>query len=76
MTLHLTEHDRLGLLSGVDQIADFLNCSRQRVERMIETGQLAPVFFLGRTPCVRRETLRAWLREPEELARSAGSRRS
>ena len=67
--------DRLDILSGYDDIAGFLGWKPSAVRYRSRTGEL-PVFHLGRTPCARRGTLRAWAAETEArgLRQAAGRR--
>lgn len=61
------------ILIGYKAIGNFLGLSERQASWMIEQERL-PIFRIGRRPCARPETLRAWVIEQEEKARKERQR--
>lgn len=55
------------LLIGIKTIARFLGITDRQASWLEERGHL-PTFKIGRRPCARPESLRAWLKDEEEKA--------
>lgn len=53
------------LLTGAKAIGNFLGLTERQVLHRVETGDLSPVFRLGKTLCARPETLRQWIERQE-----------
>jgi hypothetical protein len=64
--------ERIGFaVLTLDDVADYLKCSRRKVESMKAAGKLPrPDFHVGRMPRWKLETIRRW---SDELARGQGA---
>ncbi len=53
------------LLTGAEEIAEFLNCNTRRAFHLLEKG-IVPGFKLGKRWCARRSTLTKFFEEREQ----------
>ncbi len=58
------------LLTGAEEIAEFLNCNTRRAFHLLEKGIL-PGFKLGKRWCARRSTLTRFFEEREQASGAA-----
>ncbi|WP_018264033.1 hypothetical protein [Methylobacterium sp. WSM2598] len=63
--------DRLDILAGYEAISDFVGIPVSKLKYRAKIGSI-PLFHLGRTPCARRDALRAWIASAERVSLRGG----